>query len=48
MTRWKQLVAVALSGGFIAAANAQELKIGLSAEPSSIDPHFHNLAPTRR
>jgi peptide/nickel transport system substrate-binding protein len=45
MARWKQLVAVALSGGFIAAANAQELKIGLSAEPSSIDPHFHNLAP---
>ena len=45
MTRWKQLVAVALSGGFIAAANAQELKIGLSAEPSSMDPHFHNLAP---
>jgi len=45
MARWKQLVAVALSGGFIAAANAQELKIGLSAEPSTIDPHFHNLAP---
>ena len=24
---------------------AQEFKIGLSAEPSAMDPHFHNLAP---
>jgi peptide/nickel transport system substrate-binding protein len=24
---------------------AQDLKIGLAAEPSSIDPHFHNLSP---
>jgi peptide/nickel transport system substrate-binding protein len=24
---------------------AQELKIGLAAEPTSIDPHFHNLTP---
>jgi len=23
----------------------QELKIGLSAEPSAMDPHFHNLTP---
>ena len=26
-------------------ADAQELKIGLSAEPSAMDPHFHNLTP---
>lgn len=26
-------------------AVAQELKIGLSSEPSSADPHFHNLTP---
>jgi peptide/nickel transport system substrate-binding protein len=26
-------------------ANAQEIKIGLSAEPSSMDPHYHNLTP---
>jgi peptide/nickel transport system substrate-binding protein len=26
-------------------AGAQELKIGLSAEPSAMDPHFHNLTP---
>jgi len=24
---------------------AQELKIGLAAEPSALDPHFHNLTP---
>jgi peptide/nickel transport system substrate-binding protein len=24
---------------------AQELRIGLSAEPSAMDPHFHNLTP---
>ena len=49
MARWTRVVTVALAGGWIAAAGAQdlktELKIGLSAEPSSIDPHFHNLAP---
>jgi peptide/nickel transport system substrate-binding protein len=27
------------------AALAQELRIGLSAEPSSMDPHYHNLSP---
>jgi peptide/nickel transport system substrate-binding protein len=27
------------------AAGAQDLKIGLSAEPSAMDPHFHNLTP---
>ncbi|MFM7255941.1 MAG: ABC transporter substrate-binding protein [Betaproteobacteria bacterium] len=29
----------------LSAANAQEVRIGLSAEPSSIDPHYHNLGP---
>jgi peptide/nickel transport system substrate-binding protein len=24
---------------------AQELKVGLAAEPSAMDPHFHNLTP---
>ncbi len=28
-----------------APAAAQDLVVGLSAEPSSLDPHFHNLAP---
>ena len=26
-------------------AAAQEIKVGLSAEPSSMDPHYHNLTP---
>lgn len=26
-------------------STAQELKVGLSAEPSSMDPHYHNLTP---
>ena len=25
--------------------SAQEIKVGLSAEPSSMDPHYHNLSP---
>ena len=28
-----------------APAAAQELRIGLASEPTSIDPHFHNLGP---
>jgi len=27
------------------AASAQELRIGISAEPSAADPHYHNLTP---
>ena len=29
----------------VAPVAAQELKIGLASEPTSIDPHFHNLGP---
>jgi peptide/nickel transport system substrate-binding protein len=35
----------ALSSG---SALARDLTIGLSAEPSSIDPHFHNLSPNNQ
>src|SRR5205807_2728265 len=48
MAGCKHIVAVAAALGWIAgagAAGAQELKIGLSAEPSAMDPHFHNLTP---
>ena len=39
-------VAVAIAAaGWMTAAQAQELKVGLSAEPSAMDPHFHNLTP---
>ena len=27
------------------AVQAQELRIGLASEPSSVDPHYHNLSP---
>lgn len=40
-----KLAVAALAAGWAATAGAQELRIGLSAEPSSIDPHFHNLGP---
>ena len=31
--------------GISFAANAAELRVGLQSEPSSIDPHYHNLGP---
>lgn len=37
--------AIAVAGSLQSFAVAQDLKIGLAAEPSSIDPHFHNLTP---
>ncbi|HYY85270.1 MAG TPA: ABC transporter substrate-binding protein [Beijerinckiaceae bacterium] len=43
---WKRASALGLAAALTAVpALAQELKIGLSAEPTSIDPHFHNLTP---
>jgi peptide/nickel transport system substrate-binding protein len=32
-------------GVFAQGAYAQELRVGISAEPSSADPHYHNLTP---
>ena len=26
-------------------AHAEDLRIGLASEPTSMDPHFHNLGP---
>jgi peptide/nickel transport system substrate-binding protein len=49
MSRFTQILVLLASAGWIAAAPAQaqkaELTIGLSAEPSAMDPHFHNLTP---
>src|SRR5712671_6488123 len=49
MVQFKQVVAAVAVLGWVAVAGAQEstreLKIGLSAEPSAMDPHFHNLTP---
>src|SRR6187397_2136392 len=42
------LRALAIAAGmvlFATASSGQELKIGLSAEPSAMDPHYHNLTP---
>ncbi|MCG6121209.1 MAG: ABC transporter substrate-binding protein [Microvirga sp.] len=39
------LVAVPLTFMAVSQAGAADLTIGLSAEPTSMDPHFHNLAP---
>src|SRR5919109_4325834 len=30
---------------FAGAATAQELRVGLAAEPTAMDPHYHNLSP---
>ena len=45
MRHFKQVLVALAALGWATAAGAQELKIGLSAEPSAMDPHFHNLTP---
>lgn len=40
----RSLLAV-LALAFAGAAAAQELRIGLASEPTSMDPHYHNLSP---
>ena len=39
------LAAVLGSPGLASPAAAQELTIGVSSEPSALDPHYHNLGP---
>ena len=47
--RWFRGVAGLAISGVVAlagdAAQARDLRVGLSAEPTSMDPHFHNLGP---
>jgi len=38
-------VFLALAVAFAGAASAQDLRIGLAAEPTAMDPHYHNLSP---
>ena len=45
MLRSKQLLIATIAVGWATVAGAQELKVGLSSEPSAMDPHFHNLTP---
>ncbi|WP_284177720.1 ABC transporter substrate-binding protein [Rhabdaerophilum sp. SD176] len=42
------LMAVVLGCGWALPAAAQELKIAMSSEPSSADPHYHNLTPNNQ
>jgi peptide/nickel transport system substrate-binding protein len=37
--------ALILAAASIGTAGAEELTIGLAAEPSAMDPHYHNLGP---
>ncbi|MCB1509771.1 MAG: ABC transporter substrate-binding protein [Hyphomicrobiaceae bacterium] len=37
--------AVGVAGPAVGTVEAKDLKIALSSEPTSIDPHFHNLTP---
>jgi peptide/nickel transport system substrate-binding protein len=39
------VLALAAASFFVTAAWAEELRIGVKTEPSSMDPHFHNLGP---
>lgn len=39
------VVAGALALGGALSASADELRIGISSEPSAVDPHYHNLGP---
>jgi peptide/nickel transport system substrate-binding protein len=43
--RFAMLALAGLPLAFAAPTLAQELKIGLASEPTSMDPHFHNLGP---
>jgi peptide/nickel transport system substrate-binding protein len=47
MQRWSSWVIALAAAALAAGAQAQEkeLRIGLAAEPSAMDPHFHNLSP---
>jgi len=40
-----RIAAVLAALALCTAATAQELRLGVAAEPTSMDPHFHNLTP---
>ena len=48
MRRSRLFFAAALAAALVSwagGATGQELKVGLSSEPTAMDPHFHNLSP---
>lgn len=40
-----RLAAAGVLAGFASVATAAEVSIGISSEPSAMDPHYHNLGP---
>src|SRR2546421_11627393 len=45
--RWGALLSIVLAG-MVVTARAELLTVGLSAEPTSLDPHYHNLIPNNQ
>jgi len=47
MRSWRSIAAGLLAAGLLAGGPARgaELTIGLASEPTSMDPHYHNLTP---
>ena len=47
MKLWKPILGLALGAclGLAPAVNAKDITIALASEPTSMDPHFHNLTP---
>ena len=45
MKRWSLFIGIFAATALAGQALAADLKIGAAAEPSAIDPHYHNLGP---
>ena len=46
MRLWKAIAAALLASAITTAtASARDVRVGLASEPTSMDPHFHNLTP---
>ena len=45
---WVPLAALVTTSVLVSVASAKELRVGMAADPSSADPHFHNLGPNNQ
>ena len=45
LRNWLVLAVILASSALAASASAKDLTIALASEPTSMDPHFHNLTP---
>jgi peptide/nickel transport system substrate-binding protein len=41
----KTIILLVAAAAFASTSAAQELRVGLAAEPTAMDPHYHNLSP---